>query len=299
MSQTEQGPCVWDKQNEERSLRLLAAQRHTYARSKRHRYAALSFAIIPCLVVIGGTLFAHIDLLVSLLVASLGWLLGQVLENDEKHLREKGAAIQEEFDVTVFGLDWQLMDRQKKPSDEGVSEAARLFRGERKALLDWYSQPGSVPYPLSVLLCQRSNLTWDTGLRQGYSQALCWLTFVGFAALVVAGAVRQLMLLDFILQVLVPASYPLWDAYSRIRALSSQVADQREALLVINDLAERGRKDSSIITREVLRAVQDRVFQLRQRYLPLPDWWHYRSRDAKQQDMETTVRQLGLPGGCS
>src|SRR6185437_12674220 len=100
----------------------------------------------------------------------------------------RAAAIQEQYDVELFDLDWNdaLVGRRVAP--EEVADAAAHVTKEKdlERFRTWYpASVDEVRWPLNVILCQRSSAVWGRRSHFGYA------VFVAAAALVwfIAGLV--------------------------------------------------------------------------------------------------------------
>src|SRR5207248_10965896 len=106
------------------------------------------------------------------------------------------ANIQDQSDTSVYPLAWNPVLGAKVDPENVIAAAAR-HKGNRRKLADWYSLPDGVPWPLDVLLCQRTNLRWDAAVRSAYAN---WVlaTLVALSLIVIfAGIVRSLSLRGF------------------------------------------------------------------------------------------------------
>ena len=63
----------------------------------------------------------------------------------------KAVTIQEQFDVEVFGLEWNDGLAGPKEAPEDIHTAAQKIQGMRAAALrDWYPEADAAPWPLNV-----------------------------------------------------------------------------------------------------------------------------------------------------
>ena len=79
---------------------------------------------------------------------------------------KKAVTIQEQFDVEVFGLEWNDGLAGPKEAPEDIHTAAQKIQVKRAASLrNWYPDADAAPWPLNVILCQRSSAVWG---RRGH-----------------------------------------------------------------------------------------------------------------------------------
>ena len=128
------------RQNGPWSIQLLAAQRQLYSESKRWRRLRAWSVTAMALIGVGATLFAP-DLLkilgpVGAVFGVAQWLASVV----EKQRTKTAADVQEQFDTSVYPLDWNPVLGAKADAEEVIGAASR-FKGDRAKLLNWYSIP--------------------------------------------------------------------------------------------------------------------------------------------------------------
>jgi hypothetical protein len=92
------------------------------------------------------------------------------------------AKLAEEFDCRLFSLPWSEILVGQRLSPETVQGYVVKFRQKKEpAILNWYPEAVStIPRYLGVLLCQRTNLWYDSELRSHYAALIKWAGVVGF-----------------------------------------------------------------------------------------------------------------------
>jgi hypothetical protein len=196
---------VTENQNSPENLRLLAAQRHLYTQAKRLHLWCVAGTV-------GLAAIAPLIFLVwpgsKKVLAILGgiWTVTSrlVLEGIEAKKIKQAAAIQEQFDVGLFGLSWNRTLVGNKVKPELIHSAARDFHGNQEKLKNWYADPGNIPRPLSILLCQRTNLVWDWRLRRHCAWGISLATLALFGLGIILAVVTNQTIIDYILALTLP-----------------------------------------------------------------------------------------------
>jgi hypothetical protein len=111
-----------------------------------------------------------------------------VIDREQQRCKRKAATAQEMFDVELFQLPWNATKAHERLDPSDVAQlAGKSLEGDPSASLlrDWYPPSvGEVPLEIGRLICQRTNLWWDSQLRRWYAAGL----FAFSAALVVLAA---------------------------------------------------------------------------------------------------------------
>ena len=162
------------RQNEEKSIAMLAAHRQLYSDAKSYAYASIIFSlVIPfCISILliflnnkqGLQIASYFTSIVSM-VASL------IMSSRVKQKKEMAAYIQQKFDVYVYQMPWDrhLFGENKNVDCEIVkySETITSNIKEKEKLLNWYTEPATQkPIQEGIISCQRENYSWDYELRQ-------------------------------------------------------------------------------------------------------------------------------------
>jgi hypothetical protein len=199
------------KQNTERQLQRLAAQRQLYSTAK---------TIFGWQVSLGGPVAVASAFLVLVapslkgIVAVWGILVTLtdlfLITPWQKRIRDSAARVQEAFDCDVLELSWNELRAGKTPNPELIKEQSDKYgkwRGEMPPLTNWYApEVDDLPLHIGRIACQRSNCWWDSKQRRCY--ACCVITAVSLVFVVVlalslgAGFTVE----DFVLKVIAPLS---------------------------------------------------------------------------------------------
>lgn len=281
---------IFLEQNSKENLGLLAAQRSLYSRAKTYRQIRTFFSVI--LAIFGPILFYFFtDYRSTITLIAIAWaLLSEIfLRRLEAESIKKAATVQEQFDVDLFGLPWNEILVGKKVTSELIHSENRNFTGERETLKNWYADTNSFPYPLSVLICQRSNIVWDWRLRREYGYFILLSTFVLLIGGIIFGIILHLVLFDYLTGIFIPqfAAIHLCIDVSRNQLALANEKEQKEN--VVNDLIDKGIENPDLISLAQCREIQNFIYHGRVFGSLVPDLYYNRLKEQYELDMQAVV----------
>lgn len=273
-------------QNSPDSIQLLRAMRHLYTRAKTAFNVRLAIALLigivspiitnrPNLVVQYPNIpiyFAMIGVLFSIFIF--------LIKEWEKRLIKTAAKIQEEFDLGLFGLDWNNILAGSRVGREVIINNSKSFNGTEEKLKDWYSIKDNYTDPKNIMLCQRENLYWDSALKRRFGRAstvLAILFLIGGMLLSICFDSETTLVSYFTkyLATSLPAILTFSElAVSHFSLAKNQLSKENE----IRSLLE----DSETYSPDNLRRVQDYIFSSRKNSSVVPDWFYFLFRKNDQ-----------------
>lgn len=166
---------ILERQNEEKFLRRLAAQRQLYDEEKRWINVWLLTTTLVAVIGSGALAVLHnlayYLALVTGLVAVTELVMLWIIRQRGTH----AARIQELFDTELLDIPWNDM-LARKPEGSVIEAAAERFNArttpaERDLLKNWYSNR-IAPMPLhqARVACQMENIQWDMEQRKEYAR---------------------------------------------------------------------------------------------------------------------------------
>ena len=172
---------ISERQNEQKNLHLLAAQRQLYTEEKQRIYLWYACATIIALLVTGAlNAFSRYTALITLFAAIVA--MGEIfLLPVIRKRRALAAGIQELFDCEVLQLLWNRALAQP-PDPHEIDWAVERFKRRKNQTAEWDSLRNWYGYspliktaalPQARLECQQENLYWDAGLRR-FWRGLLW-----------------------------------------------------------------------------------------------------------------------------
>ncbi|MGQ0713719.1 MAG: S-4TM family putative pore-forming effector [Gemmatimonadaceae bacterium] len=172
------------RQNTPEALDCQAAAKLLYRRAELLFYLQFALGVIvPVLVAIANLVLPQLPFAVNVTrtsFAAWGALYGLVImlldelvfDDWQQGWKRSAATAQEMFDTTLFKLSWRTTKVGTPLEGSDVHNWAKTWRRgdpSLKKVRDWYAPiVGCVPLHLARVLCQRTNLWWDSRLRQRY-----------------------------------------------------------------------------------------------------------------------------------
>ncbi|MBQ9100966.1 MAG: hypothetical protein IJY54_06275 [Paludibacteraceae bacterium] len=181
------------RQNEERAIAMLAAQRQLYNDAKM--FDAISVALSVWLPLVMALILLFLPeesnwKSVSYVLAIVSMMFSFVIDKHIDNKKKLAAFIQQKFDVFVYDMPWneRIFGKDKNVNGDIVAYSKQILGNadEKARLCNWYT-PTVDDRDLftGILLCQRENLRWDVGLRKRYRLIsvimillLCLIVFV-------------------------------------------------------------------------------------------------------------------------
>lgn len=167
------------RQNEDKSLMMLAAQRQLYSEAKGCENVMVALSVFIPFVLSFVLLFVSGDSpvgIVTYVVSIISAIVSFFLEGIVRKRKGLAAAIQQKFDVYVYSMPWdsRLFGKEKALNNEIADYSNRIMNDHEKktALYDWYTSVADErPLLEGILMCQRENVWWDVGLRKKFKIA--------------------------------------------------------------------------------------------------------------------------------
>ncbi|HET7552696.1 MAG TPA: S-4TM family putative pore-forming effector [Gemmatimonadaceae bacterium] len=205
-----------------------------------------------------------------------------VFDNWQLSWKRDAATAQEMFDTTLFRLPWRRTKVGEPLETEDVHTWASRWRRVDPSLemvRDWYAPTvRCVPLYLARVMCQRTNLWWDSKLRQQYALLL---GIFAFSLAVLAFAVSKYLGLDVDGLLLATSTVaPAFRWAVRERKRHRATASTLERLCTrARELQDRIMADTVDVAsaEQQSRELQDDIFDHR-RSAPIGISWLYRIR---------------------
>jgi len=256
-------------QDGENNLRRQAAARAFYARAKLFQAVGTAFSLV----------LALLAPIVLLLAPDAGATLGAVagiwlfvtrlaLQPLRERLRLAGVAAQEAFDCDVLGLDWNA-SLTKKVADEEIRGQTR--RTDLTSFARWYPTGQDMPWPTSVLTCQRSNAVWARRQHGAYG----WVLVIAAISWGVIGVGIALAHGATLATYLVAIALPSLPALLDFSELARDHFDATSARLRLEEVIDAQLAAPSSIRSAELRENQDQLFALRRDAPLVPEWFYH------------------------
>ncbi|MFF3933785.1 S-4TM family putative pore-forming effector [Streptomyces hirsutus] len=281
-------PPIYEAQNTDSSLRLLAAQRQTYSDAKLLHFAKLSIVLCGALATVATTFIVDpFRPFIGALSGVLLLILSIAGSSREKKKVTAAAAMQEEFDTSVFQLPWTRGGKVYHPSASEVARASMLHK--RGNLRDWYGINAKIARPADVLICQRVNLGWGVATHRAWAACAFSLGVFLLSAATISAVLGSLSLLASILGVYVPLIPAIKELIEVWLSNSRSAQLKEEADRIAGQMWESAVGKGKLPTEAQCRKLQDAILSGRQKNALIPDWF-YRALRSR----EEAVMRLGV-----
>jgi hypothetical protein len=265
------------------NVRRQVAARRYYKVAKLAHFGGFAFGVV----------FALAAPLVLLFAPDAGPVLGAVagawmfisrvgLERIKASFQLKGAKAQELFDCNVLGVGWN--EALARPlSEEEIRDASKNMG---KADRSWYPAEVSLPWPQSVLLCQRSNANWARRQHFVFGSFLAGLAIFWSVFGVVIAMAHGASLAEYLTTIALPSLPAVLDgieisgAHRRAGRRRQDLEDQADAWL-------RGDPEPND-----LRELQDQLFNLRSAAPLVPEWFYKVIKNKYELSMRYAAERL-------
>lgn len=285
---------IIEHQNDQTILDKLSAQRYLYASAKRLR--GLRFFIGVFLVVclsVARFLFPDCEVLEpALVIASVVALIAEpLLESFIGKKRTLAAQIQQRLDNALYGFDWDDCVCGKEPSDEIVCDKKDEVPEDN--LKNWYDVGiGDVEDErVAILLCQRENISYDSGLRNRYVTLSAWIAALLGAGVLVLSSVKGWDLMCFLVFGVIPA-IPIAEWF--ITIFQDNAAD-KEHLDNLEDLVREETAKALAggrIAKTTLQKIQNLLFLHRKSGYLIPGWFYRLNRNKSEKRAAYSVKEF-------
>ncbi len=167
------------KQNEERILKYLFAQRYLYSKAKEK--FNISF-IVSIIILILGLIPSFSDTIFMVFITAIGIILSFVMQLINNNKRKLAVDFQEYVDRYLFGFKIDKknitnLNKLEEISNELIISNANEYRKEidpsnRHGVYNWYTDVSLLPLDVARVVCQNENVRWENRQRGLYSNII-------------------------------------------------------------------------------------------------------------------------------
>ncbi|MEN5232526.1 S-4TM family putative pore-forming effector [Sphingobacterium faecium] len=281
---------IFTRQNEARNIAKLAAQKQIYISAKRIFMIQLIITV-PCIVILTIlklllSLFLNIDITEWIIICAISiTLIDLLLLNPLIAERRKNAAkVQESFDCSVYDINWNKIFANSKPSNDLIYKFEREFKKSGKdfnKLYDWYPvELASMPHNRAIVLCQKTNLSYDSALRKKFINLVLITAFSTLLLLFIFGLLQNYTLKSFLIQLCASFLPIIYLAIKITKEQNKTLKSSDELQGAIDAVLEKDVIDSNDI-----RQIQDRIFCHRKDSALVPEFFYSKKRNGLETEM--------------
>jgi hypothetical protein len=280
---------ISEEQNTEEALLRLKAQNRLYSEAKL--FQCLHFILCVCLVVAISLarnyfkceLLSQFALLYSIAVS----LLRPFLLYRKQTKVDMAACIQQLFDISLYHFEWEDWLCGNKPNIDDIHKYANKIHSV-EGFENWYDKRvGQVPLKLAILICIRSNVSYDRRLREN-CQTLCKYIIMAIMAVLFC---YNFSMNEPIMDILLYQAAPLlpiavwgWDIYQQFSKNLTSLECIRKKL---DDSLDKGNAEK--ISTKQLCQLQNMLFLYRKSNFLIPDWIYNRLRSKHEEEIADMV----------
>lgn len=288
---------ICSKQVEPRMLKFLHARTLIYRRAKRYQAMGLIISLgLPLGALLASAFCEGAKPYFALFALTFSYLEVVWFDPWLRIQLKTASKLQEEFDCAVLQMDWNsfLVGAHLDPEQIFEDDFPQLGSRDEQRLRDWYpSAVASLPVHLARLVCQRTNIWYDSTLRKRYRRLL-----LGGAAvlIVVVGSISLWIdrtLTSFVLSTLAPMTpVIIWALreHSRHAATCDLLDRLNEEIKKLFASSRTGSTEAQLSTQS--RALQDAIYNHRVSGPLVFEWLYDRLRSRLEQQMNAGAEQF-------
>jgi len=215
-----------------------------------------------------------------------------VLRPEMTRAHREGVAIQEQYDVELFGLTWNKGLADSPVPIVDVEDLASRYQGSQAALAGWYVGTGHAPSGAAVLLRQLENVSWGRRDHQRFAILAASSLVISVGATVVVGLLAGASLAAYVSTLLAPSLPWLLDLADLSVLHWRAAATRSEIEADLNTLWVSLGNGTPDVPPEALREVQDRIFIARRRFGRVPTWFYRLRHDRNKAAFDAAASRM-------
>lgn len=272
------------RQNEEKSISMLAAQRQLYKDAKKYNEASVVLSIWIPLGLAVALIFLHNNTqwaFVSYVLSIASMFFSMMADNYINKKKELAAFIQQKFDTYIYRMPWdsRLFGKDKNISREVAQYSKRILdnEDEKMKLKNWYTSAAEEnSLEDGILACQRENFSWDVGLRKRFKAASIIVIALLCITIFAIGIWRNETVFRLVCRFALVAPMFEW-LMGTVRQINSDIINLDELDNHINS--------PEVKTMQDLQDIQKEIFNHRKQCFIIPDFFYtiFRNNDEERE----------------
>lgn len=258
------------RQNEKKSIQMLAAQRQLYSNNKKVLYIGAVFSVFVPFVLSLVSIYctnAHYIQAILYGCSLISFLIAVLFEGDQTKKNNTAALIQQQFDIYVYNMEWDNVKFGKNRNVDGqiskYSEKIMADKEARDGLKNWYNKEADkMPINDGIFACQRENCYWDVALRKRTKIICIILAVLPFVIFSIINLIRQEDLSTFFCNLIILVPVLLW-IIGIIKKLNQDISRLDNLDSIISDMSPN--------TIDKLIEIQSILYEHRKEALVIPD----------------------------
>lgn len=286
---------IVELENSQVHINQLKAARHLYTKAGRYSISYMFFcAFIPVVISFARMFLStdnHFALNAMMGYSVLALVAGIILESSTSKHRNLAAKIQQLFDSEVFGLEWNSHLWGAKPSLENIGD--NLGNLPNDGFRNWYdSQIDGLNRMEAILICQRTNLAYDSKLRRRFNYMVSTIAIVVSLLILLVSFYRNEGIQTAIIFVGVPLVPMIKWFFSTMKRNLDDIESCESLKSFIDSNLEKLKKNHRSINESALYRIQDGIYHHRKTAFKIPDCLYNYMRSGQEDRVHMMVNQL-------
>ncbi|BBA53244.1 hypothetical protein FV113G1_P10450 (plasmid) [Fusobacterium varium] len=259
---------IYNRQNEDKSIMLLAAQRQLYRNAKKNNTYYIFFSLaVPLSLSIFSEYFSEKIISLQYLLSIVVVFLSLYIEKNIEDSKKLAAFIQQKFDIYVYKMAWneRIFGKNRDINNEIVIYSKKILKNldEKQKLNNWYT-PISNAKSLTecVLSCQKENYYWDVGLRKRFKLVSIVLSAILIIIIAVIGIFNNESINDLFSKLFLIFPVLIW-LWKTVKILDKDIETLKELDKEFNKTNKKTLSD--------LEDIQNIIFKHRQNCYLIPE----------------------------
>lgn len=286
---------IVELENSQVHINQLKAARHLYTKAGHYSTSYMFFcAFIPVVISIGRMFLSpddHFALNAMMAYGVVALVAGFILESEVSKHRKLAAKIQQLFDCEVFGMEWDSHLWGAKPSLENIND--NIGNLQNDGFYNWYdSLIEGLDRMEAILICQRTNLAYDSKLRRQFNCIVSTIATVVSLFILLVSFYRNEGIQTAIVFVGVPLVPVIKWFFSTKKRNLDDIESCESLKSFIDNSLEKLKKNHRAINESALYQIQDRIYIHRNTAFKIPDCLYNIMRKDQEESVRTMVNQL-------
>ena len=261
------------RQNEEKCVAMLAAQRQLYNDAKKLDWTSTVLSVLIPFLLSCILLFVSKDSpvgVISYIVSIVSMIFSFCVSGHIKNEKRTAAFIQQKFDTYVYTMPWnrRIFGDDKNVSSEIAQYSEKILsnNAEKEKLKNWYTvEADRKPLNEGILVCQRENFTWDAGLRKRFRRLSIGVVVLLSGAVLIMGVILNESVIELLCRIAFWAPMLQW-LFETVKMLNDDLENLNELDVAINSKEEKSMED--------LQDIQKLIYEHRKGCLTIPNFFY-------------------------
>ena len=261
------------RQNEEKCVAMLAAQRQLYNDAKKLDWTSTVLSVLIPFLLSCILLFVSKDSpvgVISYIVSIVSMIFSFCVSGHIKNEKRMAAFIQQKFDTYVYTMPWnrRIFGDDKNVSSEIAQYSEKILsnNAEKEKLKNWYTvEADRKPLNEGILVCQRENFTWDAGLRKRFRRLSIGVVVLLSGVVLIMGGILNESVIELLCRIAFWAPMLQW-LFETVKMLNDDLENLNELDVAINSKEEKSMED--------LQDIQKLIYEHRKGCLTIPNFFY-------------------------